>query len=57
MISACLIITRLVKHAASYDDAAFDRLYKGEVKSIADSDQVIDQEQENQEDAPMPYVF
>lgn len=57
LISACLIISRLVKHAASYDDEAFDRLYRGKVPETPLSDEVYDEQTPRAEDEPVPYAY
>lgn len=55
LVSACLIISRLVKHAASYDDEAFDRLYRGKSADVLQNESQYDEE--NQEHAPVPFVI
>ena len=51
LISGCLIITRLLKYAASYDDEAFDRLYKS--RQIANKQEI----EEEVEILPMLTMF
>lgn len=58
LISACLIISRLVKHAASFDDETFDRLYrgKGAMQPLA-QDEVFVYDEQKAEDEPMAFIF
>lgn len=58
LISACLIIARLVKHAASFDDETFDRLYRGKGSAVKlDQQEVFTYDDARAEDEPMPYIF
>jgi hypothetical protein len=47
LISSCLIVTRIFKHLANYDDEAFDRLYRGLPAGETDNTDQMDME-------PMP---
>lgn len=49
LISACLIITRVIKYLAEYEPEAFDKLYRSEGDFY---DQTT-----NEFDEPMPFVF
>ena len=56
-ISACLIIIRLIEEIATYDQAAFDKLYCGEFDQWTDEDWDGYEGGFDENDTPLPSLF